>query len=341
VSEAFKRLLSRLADGATLSEEVAGDFFDACLRGEPTPAQVAAALTAMRMRGETVGELTASARAMRKAAVTLDHDFEVIDVCGTGGDGLHTYNISTAVAFVAAGGGLKVAKHGNRALSSKSGGADVLTALGVNIAAGPDLQLKALEEAGICFMFAPAHHGAMRHVTPIRAELGFRTIFNLLGPLANPARARRQVLGVYDTRWVEPLARVLGALGAERAWTVHGQGMDEITTTGPTEVAEWRDGQVRLFRIMPEAVGLPRASLAELTGGAPAENAAALRALLEGAQGPYRDIVLLNAAAAFLVADRVETLREGVELAREVLDDGRALSALDRLIEITRAPEPA
>jgi len=338
VSDAFKPLLSRLADGATLSEEDAGDFFDACLRGEPTPAQVAAALTAMRMRGETVGELTASARAMRKAAVTLDHGFEVIDVCGTGGDGLHTYNISTAVAFVAAGGGLKVAKHGNRALSSKSGGADVLTALGVNIAAGPDLQLKALEEAGICFMFAPAHHGAMRHVTPIRAELGFRTIFNLLGPLANPARARRQVLGVYDTRWVEPLARVLGALGAERAWTVHGQGMDEITTTGPTEVAEWRDGQVRLFRITPEALGLPRASLAELTGGAPAENAAALRALLEGEQGPYRNIVLLNAAAAFLVADRVETLREGVELAGEVVDDGRALAALDRLIEVTRAP---
>jgi anthranilate phosphoribosyltransferase len=278
---------------------------------------------------------------MRKAAVTLDHGFEVIDVCGTGGDGLHTYNISTAVAFVAAGGGLKVAKHGNRALSSKSGGADVLTALGVNIAAGPALQVKALEEAGICFMFAPAHHGAMRHVTPIRAELGFRTIFNLLGPLANPAKARRQVLGVYDTRWVEPLARVLGALGAERAWTVHGQGMDEITTTGPTEVAEWRDGQVRLFRITPEAVGLPRAALADLTGGDPAENASALRALLEGAKGPYRDIVLLNAAAAFLVADRVETLREGVDLAGEVVDDGRALAALERLIAVTRAAEPA
>ncbi|MDE2485904.1 MAG: anthranilate phosphoribosyltransferase, partial [Alphaproteobacteria bacterium] len=288
MSDAFKPLLSRLADGATLSEEDAGDFFDACLRGEPTPAQVAAALTAMRMRGETVGELTASARAMRKAAVTLDHPFDVIDVCGTGGDGLHTYNISTAVAFVAAGGGLKVAKHGNRALSSKSGGADVLTELGVNIAATQAQQLKALEEAGICFMFAPAHHGAMRHVTPIRAELGFRTIFNLLGPLANPAKARRQVLGVFDTRWVEPLARVLGALGAERAWTVHGQGMDEITTTGATEVAEWRDGQVRLFRITPEAVGLPRASLADLTGGAPSENARALRDLLAGAKGPYR-----------------------------------------------------
>ena len=335
MSDAFKPLLSRLADGATLSEEDAGEFFDACLRGEPSPAQVAAALTAMRMRGETVGELTASARAMRKAAVTLDHGFDVIDVCGTGGDGLHTFNISTAVAFVAAGGGLKVAKHGNRALSSKSGGADVLTELGVNIAAGQAEQLKALDEAGICFMFAPAHHGAMRHVTPIRAELGFRTIFNLLGPLANPAKAKRQVLGVFDTRWVEPIARVLGALGAERAWTVHGQGMDEITTTGETQVAEWRDGQVRLFRITPEAVGLPRASLADLTGGPPKANAQALKALLDGAKGPYRDIVALNAAAAFLVGEKVETLREGVELAGQVIDDGRAKTALDKLAAIS------
>ena len=341
MSDAFKPLLSRLADGATLSEADAGEFFDACLRGEPTPAQVAAALTAMRMRGETVGEITACARAMRKAAVTLDHPFEVIDVCGTGGDGLHTLNISTAVAFVAAGGGLKVAKHGNRALTSRSGGADVLAELGVDIAAGPEQQLKALDEAGICFLFAPAHHGAMRHVSPIRAELGFRTVFNLLGPLANPAKARRQLLGVFDTRWVEPLARVLGALGAERAWTVHGQGMDEITTTGETQVAEWRDGQVRLFRITPEAVGLPRASLAELTGGSPKENAAALRELLAGRTGPYRDVVLINAAAAFLVGETVETLREGVELAGRVLDEGRAAEALRRLAAITPAPQPA
>ena len=341
MSDAFKPLLSRLADGATLSEADAGEFFDACLRGEPTPAQVAAALTAMRMRGETVGEITACARAMRKAAVTLDHPFEVVDVCGTGGDGLHTLNISTAVAFVAAGGGLKVAKHGNRALTSRSGGADVLAELGVDIAAGPEQQLKALDEAGICFLFAPAHHGAMRHVSPIRAELGFRTVFNLLGPLANPAKARRQLLGVFDTRWVEPLARVLGALGAERAWTVHGQGMDEITTTGETQVAEWRDGQVRLFRITPEAVGLPRASLAELTGGSPKENAAALRELLAGKKGPYRDIVLINAAAAFLVGETVETLREGVELAGRVLDEGRAAEALRRLAAITPAPQPA
>jgi anthranilate phosphoribosyltransferase len=226
-------------------------------------------------------------------------------------------------------------------MSSKSGTADVLAELGVNLAATTAQQLQALAEAGICFMFAPAHHGAMRHVTPIRAELGFRTIFNLLGPLANPARARRQLLGVFDARWVEPLARVLGALGAERAWTVHGQGMDEITTTGETQVAEWRDGQVRLFRITPEAVGLPRASLAGLTGGPPGDNAAALQALLAGAKGPYRDIVLINAAAAFLVADRVETLRQGVELAGQVIDDGRAAEALRRLVEITGAAGPA
>ncbi|MET0295205.1 MAG: anthranilate phosphoribosyltransferase, partial [Phenylobacterium sp.] len=256
------------------------------------------------------------------------------DVCGTGGDGAHTLNISTAVAFVAAGGGLKVAKHGNRAMSSKSGTADVLARLGVNLEATADQQRRALDEAGICFLFAPAHHGAMRHVSPIRAELGFRTIFNLLGPLTNPAGARRQLLGVYDTRWVEPLARVLGALGAERAWTVHGGGLDEITTTGETQVAEWRDGQVRLFRITPEAVGLPRAALADLVGGDPQHNAEALRDVLGGAKGPYRDIVLINAAAALLVADKVETLRAGVDLAGQVIDDGRARGALDKLVEV-------
>jgi anthranilate phosphoribosyltransferase len=338
MSEAFKPILGRLAAGGTLTEDDAGEFFDACLRGEPSPAQVAAAITAMRLRGETVGEITASARAMRKAAVALDVPYPTIDVCGTGGDGLHTLNVSTAVGFVAAGGGLKVAKHGNRAISSKSGTADVLTALGVNITASADLQLRALDEAGLCFMYAPAHHGAMRHVTPIRAELGFRTIFNFLGPLTNPAGSTRQVLGVFADRWVEPLARVLGALGSERAWVVHGGGMDEMTITGESSVAEWHDGQVRLFTITPEAVGLPRSALADITGGAPAENAQALRDLLAGAKGAYRDIVLLNAAAAFLVGDKVETLREGVELGAAVIDDGRAQGVLDKLIAVTGAP---
>ncbi|WP_411287025.1 anthranilate phosphoribosyltransferase [Phenylobacterium sp.] len=336
MSDAFKPLLNRLADGATLSEDDAEEFFSACLRGDPTPAQVGAALTAMRMRGETMGEITACARSMRRAAIHLQPPFPTIDVCGTGGDGLHTLNISTAVGFVVAGGGLKVAKHSNRALSSKSGAADVLTELGVDIEAPAERQLQALNEAGICFMFAPAHHGAMRHVAPIRGELGFRTIFNLLGPLTNPAGAQRQVVGVFAERWVSPLAQVLGALGAERAWVVHGAGMDEMTTTGETSIAEYADGQVRLFTVTPEAVGLPRAALADLTGGTPAENAQALRDLLDGATGPYRDIVMLNAAAAFLVGDQVETLRQGVELAGEVIDDGRAKAALDRLIAITR-----
>jgi anthranilate phosphoribosyltransferase len=334
MSDAFKPLLTRLADGGTLSEEDAGEFFAACLRGEPTSAQVGAALTAMRMRGETLGEIAACARAMRRAAVHLEPPYPTIDVCGTGGDGLHTVNVSTAVGFVAAGGGLKVAKHGNRALSSKSGGADVLGELGVDIDPGAERQLEALDAAGICFLYAPAHHGAMRHVSPIRGELGFRTIFNLLGPLTNPAGAQRQVVGVFAERWVAPLAQALGALGSERAWVVHGGGLDEMTTTGETSVAELREGQVRLFTVTPEAVGLKRAALADLTGGAPAENAAALRRLLQGETGAYRDIVLLNAAAAFLVADAVETLREGVEMAARVIDEGRAQAALDKLVEI-------
>ena len=339
MSDAFKPLLGRLADGGTLTEEDAGEFFAACLRGEPTSAQVAAAVTAMRMRGETTGEITACARAMRKAAVTLDHPFQVMDVCGTGGDGLHTLNVSTAVAFVAAGGGLKIAKHGNRAVSSRSGAADVLSELGVNVAASAEQQLKALDQANVAFFFAPAHHSAMRHVAPIRTDLGFRTIFNLLGPLTNPAGAQRQVMGVFADRWVEPLARVLAALGAERAWVVHGGGMDEMTTTAETSVAEYRDGQVRLFTITPEAVGLPRAALADLTGGSPAQNAAALRELLDGAKGPYRDIVRLNAAAAFLVGERVETLRDGVDLAGQIIDDGHAKTALAKLVELTSAQE--
>jgi anthranilate phosphoribosyltransferase len=335
MSDLFKPLLARLADGATLSGEEADAFFSACLRGEPTPAQVGAALTAIRLRGETLGEIVACAGAMRRAAIHIEPPFPTIDVCGTGGDGLHTLNISTAVGFVAAGGGLKVAKHGNRALSSKSGTADVLSELGVGLSPGPERQLQALDEAGICFLFAPAHHGAMRHVSPVRAELGFRTIFNLLGPLTNPAGAQRQVVGVFAERWVQPLAEALAALGSERAWVVHGGGLDEMTTTGETSVAELRDGKVRLFTVTPEAVGLPRAALADITGGTPKDNAEAVRRLLAGETGAYRDIVLLNAAAAFLVADKVETLREGVELAARTIDEGKAQAALHRLAALT------
>jgi len=335
MAEGFKPLLAKLVDGRILSAEEAHAFFAACLRGEPTPAQVAAAVTALRMRGETVEEIAAFATAMRDAAMTLDHPHDAIDTCGTGGDGQHTFNISTAAALVLAGAGLKVAKHGNRALSSKSGSSDVLSALGVNLAASPAQQRRSLDQAGIAFLFAPAYHGAMRHVGPVRAEIGFRTVFNLLGPLSNPAGAKRQVMGVYDPRLLEPLAEVLGRLGATRAWTVHGQGLDELTTTGETEVAEWKDGAVRRFTVTPEDAGLPRADLAALRGGDAEENAAALRALLDGATGAYRDIVLLNAAAALVVADRAADLAEGAALAAAVIDDGRASTALADLVEAT------
>lgn len=338
MSDGFKPLLSKLVDGRVLTAAEAGDFFAACLRGEPTPAQVAAAVTALRIRGETVDEIAAFAGAMRDAALTLDHPYDAIDTCGTGGDGQHTYNISTAAALVLAGAGLKVAKHGNRALSSKSGSSDVLSALGVNLAATPEQQRRALDQAGIAFLFAPAYHGAMRHVGPVRAEIGFRTVFNLLGPLSNPAGAKRQVMGVYDPRLLEPLAEVLGRLGAARAWTVHGQGLDELTTTGETEVAEWKDGAVRRFTVSPEDAGLPRAGIADIRGGDAEENALALRALLDGAKGAYRDIVLLNAAAALIVSDKVETLAEGVAMAAAVIDDGRASTALAELVAATNTP---
>ena len=336
----FKPLLAKLVEGRTLTSDEAGDFFAACLRGEPTPAQVAAAVTALRIRGETVEEIAAFAQAMRDAATTLDHPYDVIDTCGTGGDGAHTFNISTAAALVLAGAGLKVAKHGNRAMSSKSGSSDVLGVLGVDLTAGLAQQRQALDEAGIAFLFAPAYHGAMRHVGPVRAEIGFRTVFNLLGPLSNPAGAKRQVMGVYDPRLLEPLAEVLGRLGATRAWTVHGQGLDELTTTGPTEVAEWKDGAVRRFQVTPEDAGLARVDIESLRGGDAETNAAALTALLAGQTGPYRDIVLLNAAAALLVADKASDLKQGVALAGAAIDDGKAAEALAGLARITSTPPP-
>jgi anthranilate phosphoribosyltransferase len=335
MADSFKPLLAKLVDGRVLTADEAHAFFAACLRGEPTPAQVAAAVTALRIRGETVEEIAAFATAMREAARTLDHPYDAIDTCGTGGDGQHTFNISTAAALVLAGAGLKVAKHGNRALSSRSGSSDVLSVLGVNLQATPAQQRRSLDEAGIAFLFAPAYHGAMRHVGPVRAEIGFRTVFNLLGPLSNPAGAKRQVMGVYDPRLLEPLAEVLGRLGTTRAWTVHGQGLDELTTTGETEVAEWKDGAVRRFTVTPEDAGLPRADIAALRGGDAEENAAALRALLDGATGAYRDIVLLNAAAALVVADRAADLAEGAAMAAAVIDDGRAARALADLVEAT------
>ncbi len=338
MSDAFKPLLARLAAGEVLSEADADSFFAACLRGEPTPAQIASAVTCMRFRGETVVEITSGARALRRSSVTLDHPYDVIDVCGTGGDGANTFNISTAVAFVAAGGGLKVAKHGTRAVTSASGSSDVLIALGVNITSPPQRQRQALDEAGVCFLFAPAHISAMQHVLPVRQDLGFRTIFNILGPLSNPANARRQVLGVFDPHWLEPMAAVLGALGATRTWVVHGSGLDELTTTGTSEVAEWSDGTIRRFTISPQDVGLAKVEKSQLRGGDAPHNAVALRGVLNGVSGPYRDIVLLNAAAAFVVAERALTLIEGIELAARSIESGAAVRALDSLIRISQIP---
>lgn len=335
----FKSLLAKVATGASLSEPEAEHAFSIIMSGNATPSQMGGFLMALRVRGETVAEITGAARAMRAKAIRIDAPDGIIDTCGTGGDGAHTYNISTAVAFVIAGCGVPVAKHGNRAISSKSGAGDVLSALGVNLDADFALIRRALFDAHIGFLLATRHHTAMRNVGPTRVELGTRTIFNLMGPLSNPAGARRQLLGVFDAKWVEPLAHVLRNLGSTRAWVVSGaDGLDEITTTGPTHVAELRDGQVRTFTITPDDAGLPWATLADLRGGTPEENATALRAVLAGATGPYRDIVLLNAAAALLVADAAPDLKAGVALAADCIASGQATLALDRLVSITNTP---
>lgn len=338
----LKPYVARLARGETLAEDDAVQAFDVIMSGEATPSQIGAFLMAMRLRGETVDEITGAARIMRSKALRIDAPPGAIDVCGTGGDTSGTYNISTAVSFVLAAAGVPVAKHGNRAVSSKSGAADVLTALGVDIDADISLVRRALWEANVCFLMATRHHSAMRHVGPTRVELGTRTIFNLLGPLANPAEAKRQLLGVFAPEWVEPLATVLGKLGTDRAWVVHGlDGLDEITTTGPTRVAALASGQVRTFEITPEDAGLPTARPEQLKGGDAEANAKALRDLLAGAKGPYRDIVLMNAAAALIVAEKANDLRAGAEMAAEMIDSGAAARVLDRLVEITNTPLPA
>lgn len=338
----FKSLLAKVATGASLSEAEAETAFDIIMAGNATPAQMGGFLMALRVRGETVDEITGAARIIRSRLVPVEGPEGLIDTCGTGGDAAGTYNISTAVALVVAGCGVPVAKHGNRAISSRSGAADVLAALGVNVEAEFDLVHKALWDAGIAFMMAPRHHTAMRNVGPTRVELGTRTIFNLMGPLSNPAHARRQLLGVYARTWVEPIAQVLLRLGSESAWVVHGSdGLDEITTTGPTFVAELRDGRIRTFEVTPEEAGLPRASLYDLRGGDPETNAAALRAVLGGASGPYRDIVLLNAAGALVVAGAVPDLRSGVRHAAGCIDEGRAMATLDRLVAITNGSSAA
>lgn len=335
----MKALLAKVATGASLSEREAEDAFGIIMSGNATPSQMGGFLMALRVRGETVAEITGAARTLRSKVVGIEAPPGTIDTCGTGGDSAGTYNISTAVAFVVAGCGVPVAKHGNRAISSKSGAADVLGALGLNLDADFALVRQALWEARIAFLMAPRHHTAMRNVAPTRVELGTRTIFNLMGPLANPAGARRQLMGVFARQWVEPLAEVLGRLGSEAAWVVHGSdGLDEITTTGPSYVAELKGGAVRSFEVTPEDAGLPRAKPEDLRGGDAEANAVALRAVLAGQTGPYRDIVLLNAAAALIVAGKAADLRQGVALAAESIASGAAAKALDQLVATTHAP---
>jgi anthranilate phosphoribosyltransferase len=336
----FKTILARVAAGERLDEDAAAAAFDAMMSGNATPSQMGAFLMALRVRGETVDEITGAARTMRAKALAIDAPPGAIDTVGTGGDGAGTFNISTAAALVVAGCGVPVAKHGNRNFSSKSGSADILAALGVNLDCDMSLIRRAMFEAGIGFMMAPRHHSATRHVAPTRIELGTRTIFNLLGPVSNPAGVKRQLVGVFSPEWTRPIAEVLGKLGSERAWVVHGDGIDELTTAGTTQVAALENGAVRTFEVTPEDAGLPRAEKANLRGGEPAENAARLLLLLEGERGPLRDVVLLNAAAALIVAGVVQNLRDGVERASQAIRDGGARQALAKLVAVTNEPPP-
>jgi anthranilate phosphoribosyltransferase len=331
--DALKPTLAILQSGRPLTASEASTAFEVILSGEASPAQIGSFVTALRVRGETIDEIAAGVSVMRANAMKVKTPTHVLDTCGTGGDGSGSYNISTAVAIVAAACGAYVAKHGTLAQSSKSGSSDVLQALGVELNLTATALEQCINEVGIGFLFAPNHHAAMRHVAPIRKELGFRTIFNLLGPLSNPAGANRQLLGVFDKKWVEPLAHVLKKLGSERAWVVHGSdGMDELTTTGPSTVASLRKGEIIVFEVTPEDAGLARAKPEDLVGGAPDENAAAMTALLEGEMGAYRDIVLLNTAAALVVCHKAETLKEGVEMAALAIDDGGARAVLANLV---------
>jgi anthranilate phosphoribosyltransferase len=337
----MKAILTRLAAGERLAESEAEAAFGMIMAGEATPAQIAGLLMAMRVRGETVAEMTGAVRAMRARMLAVEAPPDAMDIVGTGGDAAGTLNISTAAALVVAGAGVKVAKHGNRALSSRSGAADALSALGIPVMETPLGRLPAiLAEAGMCFLMAPRHHSALRHAAGPRMELGTRTIFNLLGPLANPARVTRQMTGAFSADWLRPMAETLARLGTERAWLVHGMGLDELTLAGPSQVVELSAGNLRSFEVTPEDAGLARAPAEALKGGEPAENAAALLALLEGTPGAYRDCVLLNAAAALIVAGRAQTLPEGVALAARSVDTGAAMGVLRKLRTAAAPPPP-
>jgi anthranilate phosphoribosyltransferase len=334
--ERFRALISKVAAGDSLTRDEAAHAFDKMMSGEATPAQMGGLLMALRVRGETVDEITGAVATMRAKMLRVAAPADSIDVVGTGGDAAGSYNISTCAAFIVAGAGIPVAKHGNRALSSRSGAADVLAALGVNIELPPEGIARCIREAGIGFMFAPAHHPAMKHVGSTRVELGTRTIFNLLGPLSNPAGVKRQMVGVFARPWVEPLAQVLAALGSERAWVVHGSdGLDEITTTGPTYVAELAEGKVRSFEITPEDAGVKRSTSPDLKGGDAGANAVALRGVLEAKPGPFRDVALMNAAAALVVAGKAKALADAMKLAAQSVDSGEAKKRLDRLVAVS------
>ena len=336
----FRTLLAKAATGQRLSEAEAAAAFDAMMSGDATPSQMGGFLMALRVRGETVEEITGAARTMRAKALAVTAPREAIDMVGTGGDNQGSFNITSAAALVVAGCGVPVAKHGNRKASSLTGAADVLEALGVNINCDLSLVERAIREAGIGFLMAQRHHSAMRHVGPTRGELGTRTMFNLLGPICNPAGVTRQLVGVFARDWVKPIAEVLGKLGSERAWVVHGDGLDEITTTGTTFVAELSKGAVRSFEVTPEDAGLPRAHLDDLKGGDPAANAARMVVMLDGRPGPLRDVVLLNAAAGLIVAGHARDLRDGVAQAARSIDSGAAKRVLERLIAITNSATP-
>lgn len=335
MSQDLKPLIKTIADGGTLTRQEIETCFDTILEGDATPVQMAAFITALKMKGETPQDIAAGASVLRRRAVTVSADDMAMDVVGTGGDGIGTWNISSATAFVMAGAGVQIAKHGNRAISSKSGAADVLSSLGINLDADMGLVQKALD-AGICFLMAPRHHAAMRHVGPIRAELGYRTIFNMLGPLSNPALVKRIMVGVFDRQWLKPFAEALYDLGTSHALVVHGRdGLDEVTTTTETDAVLLRDGKITEMVISPADIGVPMAKTEDLIGGTPDENAVALKALLDGEKSAYRDIVILNTAAALMGGGHAETLAEGAEKAISSIDTGAARAKLDQLVAIT------
>ena len=330
--------LKKLTEGDMPSPDEIRECFNAIMDGEVSQIQMAAFLTALKMRGERVEDIVAAASVMREKATVIEAPEGAMDIVGTGGDGIGTYNISTATAFVVAGCGVPVAKHGNKAVSSKSGAADVLSCLGINLECEMATVRSALDQAAICFLMAPRHHSAMRHVAPVRADLGLRTIFNMLGPLANPALVRRIMVGVFDPELCAPFAAALANLGTTHAWVVHGDsGLDEVSTTGPTHVVALVDGAIEEFTISPDDLGLATASIDDLRGGTPEENATSLRAVLDGVAGPYRDIVIFNAAAALVGGGHASTLQEAAGRANDSIHSGKAMAALDALVGITNS----